>query len=218
MARALLVALVLVGGCTKTWHGTATQPNPMVHPTETLRVSEPIVITTHDMDLRVPEPTTDAQVQITHTKLYPLENAASFSVVSRDRLRFHVQLEHKWQEWADPSTWTVTLTDDQGHTWTPETVEHQKPEMITQMWDQETRSVDREFGDKGDIVAIHDDAYKHRDFLGSLSVFRGHAEFEFYQRDIFTADVKSLTLKVHRPGYAFEFHWDFADNVVATGD
>jgi hypothetical protein len=224
MARALLVALVLVaGGCTKTWHGTATQPNPLKHPTETLRDSEPIVIITGDMELRVPRPAEDQQIRVESTKPYPLDNEASFSVVSRDRLRFHVQLEHKWQDWADPANWEVTLVDDQGRQWTPETVEHNKPKLLTQMWDQEQRSYETNVPDgaeygRGDIVAIHDDAYKHRSFLGSLSVFRGRADFEFYQRDLFTADVKSLTLIVRKPGYRFEFRWDFADSVVASGD
>ena len=38
------------------------------------------------------------RASVAHNHRYPLINQASFTVVSRDRLRFHVQIDHKWQD------------------------------------------------------------------------------------------------------------------------
>jgi hypothetical protein len=51
--------------------------------------------------------------------------------------------------------------------------------------------------------------------MGSLSVFRGRADFVFYQRDLFTQEVRSMKLVVKRSGEAFEFLWHFRDSVAA---
>ncbi len=221
--RNLVVAAVAVAGlaagasgCTRTFQAAVVQPNPLVNPTETLRDSEEVVIVTGDMELNVPKAGGARRAAPVSYQRYPLTNSASFTMVSRDRLRFHVQLEHKWQEWADPSTWEIELVDDQGRTWRPESTEHVRTKHMVTMWDQEIRSVRRNM--YGDIVAINDDGWKRRVPLGSLSVFRGRADFVFYQRDIFSADVKWMKLKVKRSGVAFEFTWRFDDQVVAASD
>jgi hypothetical protein len=46
-------------------------------------------------------------------------------------------------------------------------------------------------------------------------VYRGKADFVFYQRDLFTQNVRSLKLVVKRPGEAFEFTWRFQDHVAS---
>ena len=51
--------------------------------------------------------------------------------------------------------------------------------------------------------------------LGSLSVFRGKADFVFYQRDMMDPDVRRLRLVVKRVGEAFEFVWKFRDTVAS---
>src|SRR5262245_20932379 len=131
-----IVALA-VGACSPVFRGAVTQPNPSAAPTETLRISEPVVVITGDMDLNLPAAPADGlPVAVLHTRRYPLHNQAQFTVVSRDRLRFHVQLEHKWQEWADLSTWTAYLEDDRGHRWVPEGLDHATTRLVTQMWDQ----------------------------------------------------------------------------------
>jgi hypothetical protein len=85
--------------------------------------------------------------------------------------------------------------------------------MITRMWDREIRSAQR--NQYGDVVAINDDGWRRRQTLGSLSVFRGNADFVFYQRDLFNVNVHSLRLVVKRSGEAFEFTWRFQDNVAS---
>lgn len=208
---ALVLGLVAAAaGCSRTFHGNAVQPNPLAKPTETLRSSEKITIIRGDMELEAPDEAAPSQrASVIHNHRYPLINQASFTVVSRDRLRFHVQIDHKWQEWADLNTWHVSLTDDQGRHWDPESVEHARTRIMTTMWDREQQTAQR--NRFGDIVALNDDGWKNRQSLGSLSVFRGKADFVFYQRDLFTAQVRWLKLVVSRSGEAFEFTWNFED-------
>ena len=216
-ARWALVVLV-VAGCTRTFHGEAVQPNPLARPTEVLRSSEKISIITGDMDLEAPENADGTrEVSQMHNRRYPLHNEASFTMVSRDRLRFHVQIDHKWEEYADLKTWDVSLVDDKGRHWVPESIEHAKTRLITKMWDREQRtaicsSMGRDArGDCIQTIGVANDGYKRRQTLGSLSVFRGKADFVFYQRDLFTADVRWLKLSVKRSGEVFEFVWRFQD-------
>jgi hypothetical protein len=213
----VLVAALAVPACSRTFSAEVVQPNPLAQPTETLRDSEEVTIITGDMELQVPRAPEKAQrVAIARHNRYPLENSASFTLVSRDRLRFHVQLEHKWQEWADLRTWEVFMVDDEGRKYLPESVEHARTKHIVSMWDREQRSVQR--NRYGDIVAINEDGWRRRQTLGSLSVFRGTADFVFYQRDLFTPDMRKLKLVVRRPGQAFEFRWNFEDGQVAKQD
>jgi hypothetical protein len=215
--------LVTVGssGCTRTFRAEAVQPNPMANSTETLRTSEKITIVTGDMELEAPDaPRDDKEASITSTHRYPLLNQASFTIVSRDRLRFHVQIDHKWEDWADLKTWDVRLEDDEGHVWNPESVEHAHTRLITTMWDREQRTAicsaagHDASGACITTIGVQEDGWKHRQSLGSLSVFRGNADFVFYQRDMMHADVHKLRLVVKRVGQAFEFVWKFRDSVA----
>ena len=218
----LLLGLALVaGGCTRTFKGKVVQPNPLANPTETLRQSEKITIVTGDMELEAPDAPGDTQrVAVMHNHHYPLYNQASFTIVSRDRLRFHVQVDHKWQEWADLRSWDVHLEDDSGRTWSPEAVEHVTTKIMTTMWDREQRTaICNQMGRDGKddcitTVGYQEDGWKNRQTLGSLSVFRGTGDFVFYQRDLFTADKRSLKLVLKRNGQAFEFKWKFEDTVA----
>jgi hypothetical protein len=222
VGRLILVgSLLAVGACNRTFKKEAVQPNPLAMPTETLRSSERITIVTGDMELEQPDAVASSkEVEAVHNHHYPLYNQASFTIVSRDRLRFHVQIDHKWQEYADLNTWQVSLEDDSGRHWVPESVEHPKTRIITSMWDREQRTaICNQMGrdGKGDCitsVGYYEDGWKHRQTLGSLSVFRGTADFVFYQRDLFTAAVRSLKLVVRRDGQAFEFKWKFEDTVA----
>jgi hypothetical protein len=224
MPVARLVALALaVTGCTRTFEKEAVQPNPVKHPTETLRVSEKITIVTGMMDLDVPEPAEGVHnASYVRNRHFPLLNQASFTVVSRDRLRFHVQVDHTWDEYADLNTWEVRLSDDQGHEWQPESVEHVRRKLITKMWDREQRSVVCDArgadvnGDCYNIVGFQDDGWRNRQTLGNVSVYRGNADFVFYQRDMMSPQVRWLKLVVKRSGQEFEFVWRFQDEVASN--
>ncbi|MBV8761451.1 MAG: hypothetical protein JO257_29410 [Deltaproteobacteria bacterium] len=222
----LLLVVVAVAGCTARFKGSATQPNPVKNPTETLRNSESIKIVTGDMELNKPVSNgctgqTRCDATTYHNEHYPLINEASFTLVSRDRLRFHVQVDHKWSEYADLNNWDVELVDDQGRHWTPESVEHARVKLLTQMWDQEQRTAicsSQGRDGKGDCIqtmGFADDGWRRRQPLGSLSVYRGKADFVFYQRDLFNSRVKWLKLLVKRSGEVFEFTWRFEDTVAS---
>jgi hypothetical protein len=219
----VLVALV---GCSRTFAKEAVQPNPLLHPTETLNRSEKITIVTGDMDLDQPDPAAGyGNSSTVHNHHYPLLNQASFTMVSRDRLRFHVQVDHKWEDYADLKTWDVYLIDNKGRKWIPEAVEHARTRLMTTMWDREQQpAICRDAGPngrdaKGDCLTTigHDETrgYLRRQTLGSLSVFRGNADFVFYQRDLFTADIQWMKLIVKRSGEAFEYTWRFQDYVAS---
>jgi hypothetical protein len=221
-AARLMAAVVTLAGCTTTFAQETVQPNPILHPTETLRVSEPITIVTGDMELSAPEaPAGYGNASPMHNHRYPLINMASFTMVSRDRLRFHVQVDHKWEEWADLRTWAVYLVDDTGRRWVPESVEHAHTMLMTRMWDREQRTAicdssgHRANGDCFTMVGFRDDGYKRRMPLGSLAVFRGKADFVFYDRDLVSPDLHWLKLVVERNGESFEFTWRFEDAVAA---
>ena len=210
LAGLALLAAVVTTGCSRTFRGNVVQPNPLLFPNETLRESEKVMIVTGDMELNLPHavPTKDGGVEV--SRRYPLKNAASFTVVSRDRLRFHVQIEHKWKEWADLETWKVYLVDDQGRRYKPEAVERARAKHLATMWDYEQRSVVR--NRFGDVVGVRRDGHLRRMPLGSLSVFRGNGDYVFYSRDIFTPDIKHLTLVLERTTTAFAFTWRFAED------
>ena len=213
----LTLAVVLLGGasCARTFAAEVRQPNPLEAANETLRESEPVVIVTGDMELDQPREAEPSQrVSIARHKRYPLENVATFTLVSRDRLRFHVQIEHKWQEWADPTSWDVYMVDDQGHEFLPESVEHARTKHLVSMWDRELRTARRNI--YGDIVAINEDGWKRRQSLGSLSVFRGKADFVFYKRDLFRPEMRKMTLVVRRTEQQFKFTWKFADKLATN--
>jgi hypothetical protein len=168
LGRRLLVVVVALVGCSRTFKGVAVQPNPLANQNETLRSSEKITIVRGDMELEMPDDPAPAQrASIIHNHRYPLYNEASFTMVSRDRLRFHVQIDHKWEDYANLNTWEVYLVDDKGRLWYPEAVEHAHTHIITKMWDREQRTAIR--NQYGDVVRINDDGWRRRQSLGSLS-------------------------------------------------
>ena len=219
----LLALALAVTGCTATFAKDAVQPNPVLHPTETLRDSEKITIVTGLMNLDAPLPAEGVgRAQVQRMRHYPLLNVASFTMVSRDRLRFHVQIDHSWDEYADLTTWEVKLEDDRGHTWTPESVEHVRRTLITKMWDREQRTPRCDGrgadvnGDCYNLVGVNDDGWKNRETLGNISVYRGKADFVFYQRDIMNTSVRWMKLTVSRSGQQFEFLWRFEEEVASN--
>ena len=64
--------------------------------------------------------------------------------------------------------------------------------------------------------SINEDGYKRRQSLGSLSVFRGRADFVFYKRDLFRPEMRKMTLVVRRSEQAFKFTWNFADRLATN--
>lgn len=206
----LALAAMTLGACHRTFSAKVSQPNPLLNPLDTLRDTEELTIVTGDMELSHPRASrADGKDSLMSQERYPLHNKASFTVVSRDRLRFHVQIEHKWKQYTDISTWKAKLYDDQGNYYAPTSIDTVKARHLVETWSFERRSTRRD--GFGSIVQINDDGHRNRQPLGSLSVFRGRGDFVFYKRDIFGPGVRSMTLELTRSGVTFKYQWNFAD-------
>ncbi len=197
MKRALVLALLVlsVACAPRTFRAKTTQPNPLKYPPEVERRSDKLVINLKDMDL---------------PRAFLLRQSAYFAVVSRDRLRFHVRLTHKWDEFADVRNYEVELKDDRGRVWTPEAKESSAIRHVTRMWDIEHRTA--VWNSHGDVVKINNDGYKDRVALQSVDTFKGVGDLVFKSQDIFTRDVKSLTLTMKQGQTTLQFVWNFSDN------
>jgi hypothetical protein len=211
-------------GCSRTFEGQVAQPNPLAQPGHAERASVPIVIVTGDKDLpKVPVSDDSGGAVWGDFKPYPLRNIAQFMVVSRDRLRFHVHLEHKWEEYADPTNWRATLivdrdpTDKQHQRYQPENVEKNANGHVSKMWDYEQRSflTDPIYGD---IVYVNNDGHRRRQKLYSWTIYQGDGDFVFYARDLFTPDVQRVRLILSRRTTAFQFTWKLGPDKEAGGE
>jgi hypothetical protein len=194
---ALLVGLVVgASGCAPAVQSARTsQPNPLAMPAnEVLRESKHLHIAVQDMD-------------IPHA--FRMVQSAWFSVVSRDRLRFHIVLVHKWEEFTDVRTWKAHLEDDEGHVFYPEAAENGHNLHTGQVWDYERRTA--QYNVFGDVVGTRNDGYKQRVALDKVDLFKGSGDVVFHSDDLFDQHVKRLTLVLERDGIAYRFTWDLYD-------
>src|SRR5262249_5560156 len=210
--------LAISAACTTTLRASTTQPNPLVaFPNQATHRSEKLFIDVADMDLpRLhPVPHTTAY-GIQQNGLFKLRQSAYFAVVSRERLRFHVTIVHKWQEVADPLSWSVRLEDDQGRVYYPETREQRYNDLVVQIWDQEQRRVVRDRF--GNVVQTRSDDGDHHQLnlpeqlnLESVDMFQGSGDFSFHAKDLFRRQTRRLTLRMERMGLVYEFTWNLVD-------
>ena len=207
-----LGVLVAQSGCRRTFKGEVVQPNPLSQEGVSDRLSVPVMIVTGDNEIMVPSGQVTQQGQAWETnKRYPLRNIAQFMVVSRDRLRFHVQLEHKWEEYAAVKNWSAYLIDDQGRSYQPDEVDTTRNSHTSKMWDYERRSVRKNMF--GDITSINrTSGHIQRTKLASFTLYRGTGDFVFYGTDIFTPNVKGLRLVLRHKATEFEFAWRFDED------
>lgn len=148
-------------------------------------------------------------------RLY-LTNSAYFVVVSKDRLRFHVRLVHKWKQIADPSRWRVWLEDDLGHRFYPEAIDRRSVKRVTRVEIRSWGAVGPGEG-RRDQYARCPCVYKigglHKANsypLLSYTIWRGDGDYTFYRRDIYRRDMRRLTLVMERRGYTYRYSWRFA--------
>lgn len=204
VATRFILPILCLLGCHKTFEAKVHQPNPYREPTgEVLLISEKLVIVTGDMELEVPAgPGAQSMTRL------PLINTAYFLIVSHDRLRFRVQVEHKFEEYTDVATWDIRLLVN-GKVYLPESVEPRKPKHKTRMWDYEQRSYTK--NRYGDITHVNDDGWKRRVPLASVDFFRAWGDLVFYSRDIFTKRTGSVILEMTRGGITYKYYWYFDD-------
>jgi hypothetical protein len=204
MRGARLVAVCLAGSLglfmgaacsTSALTAHTMQPNPLTMPSnEVLRESKHLHIAVKDMDI---------------PRAFRMYQSAWFQVVSRDRLRFHVVLVHKWEEMTDVRGWNAHLEDDSGHVYYPEAREKRTDKHTGQVWDYERRSA--EYNLFGDVIGTRNDGYKQRVPLDKVDLFKGSGDVVFHAPDLFHEHVKRLTLVLERGGVAYRFTWDLYD-------
>jgi hypothetical protein len=169
MKALTIVACLFLGGCTKRWTAEVHQPPLLLTANDVTRTSLPLAIVVRDMEMG----------------RYQITNSAYYVVVSRDRLRFHITLNHKWDDFADLKTWTVYVEDATGKRHYPEevsgTVNH------ISMWRR-----------NGVTYQLH------------APMYRGEADVSIYHRDLFAAG-KRVTLVLSRADYEYRYRWISGD-------
>ena len=169
MARASIVAVVFACGCTKQMSAQVTQPPLVMSAGLVARTSLPLEIVTRDMEY--------GPVRT--------RNSAYFVVVSRDRFRFHVVLQHKWDDVADLRTWNAYVLDARGH------------RLDVESLTARVRPIDS--------FLIGGTLYRFRQ-----PIYDGAGTFSVYAPDLVDAD-GSITLVLSRPGFEYRFHWITTD-------
>ncbi len=162
-----------MAACNKTWSAATTTPPITLGANLEARSSLPAVIELHDMEL---------------PRNLPLQNSVYFVAVSKDRLRFHVTLHHKWEDMSDPTRWRVWIEDDRGHVYQPAACDRSIVKPVTAMYDP----------------------YRTQPFL-SFTVYKGDGDYVFYRHDLVRKNMRWLTLVMKRPGYEYRYRWSFVE-------
>jgi len=168
-ARTIAIACLFAASCTRTFTAEVTQPALKLDPHVALRTSMPLVIVLHDMELG----------------RYPVTNSAYYVVVSRDRLRFHITLHHKWDDIADVKNWSVYIEDANG--------KRHYPEGLT-----------------GNVQLVSTWSARGITYTLRQPFYRGVADLSVYDRDLFAASNR-LTLVLAHAGYEYRYHWISGD-------
>jgi hypothetical protein len=219
--RRLLHALLFVpwvlpcafAGCSRTLAVATSQPNPILYPADTLRQSARLTIDVRDVDL---------------PRGFMLRQSAYFAVVSRDRVRFHVSLVHKWEEVADIRTWHARLVDDRGNVYYPEGRETREADHLTRFWNEErglalggrtAQMAPPSLTGPGNVATdgqyiMGTDGKMHevrmdQTTLSAVDVFQGNGDYVFHAPGLFSRHIKSLTLFLDRDAgtVKYQFTW-----------
>jgi hypothetical protein len=187
-----LAALVAAAGCNSTWRADSIQPQLTLGHGDIARTSLTNEILLRDMEI---------------SRRIFLANSAYFVVVSKDRLRFHVRLVHKWKSIADPGRWRVWLEDENGFKFYPEAIDSRYVTRATRV-----EIVPHDYY----VVAFKVGGLEKINSYPLLStgsrnvpVWRGDGDYTFYQSDIYKATNKKITLVMSRLGYTFRYSWKF---------
>jgi hypothetical protein len=165
VTRSIVIACALASGCTNHLSAQTRQPPLLLGAGVEARTSMPLRIVVRDME----------------TGRYAIVNSAYYVVVSRDRLRFHVTLHHKWDALADLKQWSAYVEDANGKRHYPEDI---------------TAHVNRV-----STLSINGATYRM-----NVLMYRGTADLSIYDRDLFAAG-NELTLVLSRPEIEYRYHW-----------
>jgi len=165
MASVIVALALALVGCARTFTAEVTQPALILEPNLETRTSLPLVILMRDMELGP----------------WALTNTATYVVISRDRLRFHITLRQKWDEMADVKKWTVYVEDANGVRHYPEDV-------------------------SGHVVRVSQLTYHGLVYFLPQPFYRGVADLSIRDRDLF-ANSNRLTLVLSHDGYEYRYRW-----------
>ena len=169
--------LVSAAGCNKAWQTETMTPPIHFGASLEARTSLPAVIATHDMEL---------------PRFVALPNSVYFVAVSRDRLRFHVTLHHKWEDMTDPRRWRVWIEDDTGTRYDPVGVDRRSVRSVTRNYERSTGR------------------WSAQQF--QINMYEGDGDYVFYRRNLVRRDMRYLVLVMKRPGYEYRYRWSFVDD------
>ncbi|MEJ7596264.1 MAG: hypothetical protein WKG01_00020 [Kofleriaceae bacterium] len=165
MPRSILIVWILAAGCSKQLSTQVVQPPLVFGAGVESRTSMPLTIVVRDME----------------TGRLPIHNSAYYVAVSRDRLRFHVVLHHKWDELVDLKRFVAYVEDANGKRHYPEDLSAHVSQVTT--------------------VYIRGVLYRI-----NVPLFRGTADLSIYDRDLFAAGGR-LTLVLSRPEIEYRYRW-----------
>ena len=164
-------------GCNKAWHAETMTPPIRFGASLEARTSFPAVIATRDMEL---------------PRWVQLPNSVYFVAVSRDRLRFHVTLHHKWEDMTDPRRWRVWIEDDTGGRYNPVGVDRRAVKSVTRSYERPTGQWSAQ-------------SYQ-------VSMYKGDGDYVFHRHNLVRRDMRYLVLVMQRPGYEYRYRWSFVDD------
>lgn len=208
----LLVLLLGSVGCSRPLQATAVQPNPLLFTPRAEKRPESarlfIYVGHQDMDV---------------VSKMIMANSARFVVVSRDRLRFHVTVEHKWEEYADLRNWNVWMEDDKGRKFLPDSRDQSKNKNKSDYFDYQRR--DAQLNAFGDVVRVAPPGMvynpEHRDQIAepvtmpSIDRYQGAGDYSFSARGIFGPHAQRIIFVMQRDdGTEYRYVWNFRDGPV----
>jgi hypothetical protein len=173
--------------CTHTREARAIQPFP-VRTQDAVPSSATLYI--HERDMHLPWD-------------YQLRSSAQFTVVSRDRLRFHVGIVRYFEDEADTGGWTAWLVDENGEKYAPEEREVARVNRISVDWALYPYT-------PGDGWCPNAQPCKSR-IVPGYQVYQGVADYMFHVDGLFTPARQKLTLVLRRGGMEFHYVWRFGD-------
>jgi hypothetical protein len=192
MRTILLVAVAAVGmGCAaRRWEARATQPNPikdLKNPDE-LPVSDRLYIYQRDMSL---------------PRDFQMRSWAQFSVVTRDRVRFHVGIARRYESEADTHGWKVYVEDETGKQFQPER-EVARVNRLALNWRLWPYRPGDSWCQRPPCVSREVPGYE---------AYEGMADYSIHEPEVL-ATRKQLSLVLRRGSQEMRFTWRFGDEHV----
>jgi hypothetical protein len=186
--RAFILMVMAAGGCaTVQLEAKSVSPSPVrdVGKPDELPTSSALYIHSRDKDLPYD---------------FQLRSSAQFSMVSQDRIRFHLGIARQDEEEADVRGWKVVIEDDTGRRYEPqrELPVMKRLALNWRLWPYQP----------GDSWCQQPPCLSR--VIPGYEAFEGSADYTIHETN-FLRNKKRLTLLATRHGVTMRFTWNFAD-------